>query len=46
MNQRKVVFDDIDYFLNPYYLKIKDLCEEEGLTLKRDYSILEGSGKA
>jgi hypothetical protein len=45
MNPRKVVFDDIDYFLNPYYYKIRTLCEEQGLTLKTDYSILEGSGK-
>jgi hypothetical protein len=46
MTQRKVVFDDIDYFLNPYYAKIKALCEEEGLTLKRNYSVMEGSGKS
>jgi hypothetical protein len=46
MNPRKIVIDDIDYFLNPYYAKIKALCKEEGLTFKRDYSILEGSGKA
>jgi hypothetical protein len=45
MNPRKVVFNDIDYFLNPYYAKIKALCEEEGLTLKNYYSVMEGSGK-
>lgn len=45
MTPRKVVFDDIDYFLNPYYYKIRTLCQEQGLTLKTDYFILEGSGK-
>jgi len=45
MTPRKVVFDDIDYFLNPYYYKIRTLCQEQGLTLKTDYYILEGSGK-
>jgi hypothetical protein len=46
MNQRKIVIDDTDYFLKPYHAKIKDLCEEEGLKLKADYSIVEGGGKA
>ena len=46
MNPRKVVIDDTDYFLNPYYVKIKALCQEEGLTLKNDYSVMEGSGKS
>lgn len=39
------IFDDIDYFLNPYYNKIKQLCEDEGLTFRRNYSIMEGSSK-
>jgi len=46
MNQRSIVIDDTDYFLKPYHAKIKELCEEEGLSLKADYTILQGGGKA
>jgi hypothetical protein len=40
--QRKVVFDDIDYFINPFYHKLKSFLEEEGLVLKKNLSISEG----
>ena len=46
MSQRNIEIDDTDYFLKPYHAKIKEICEEEGLTLKRDYSIVQGGGKA
>ena len=42
MYGRKVEFDDIDYFINPFYHKLRSLCEEEGLILKRNLSITKG----
>ena len=44
MKGRQIQFEDTDYFLEPYFTKIRNFCDEEGLTLKRDYSITE-SGK-
>lgn len=34
---------DFDQFLEPFYYTLKSNCLEEGLTLKRDYSISDGS---
>jgi hypothetical protein len=42
MYGRQTKFDDIDYFINPFYHKLKSFCEEEGLILNRNLSISEG----
>jgi hypothetical protein len=44
MKGRQVQFDDVDFFLNPFFTKMRNYCDEEGIVLKRDYTISE-SGK-
>jgi hypothetical protein len=40
-NSRNVTFEDKDYNLEPFYRKIRDLCDENGIYIKKDFSISE-----
>jgi hypothetical protein len=41
----KDLLSEFDHFLEPFYYNLRSICIEEGLTLKRNYSISDGSNE-
>lgn len=37
--------NDFDYYLDPFYYNLRSICMEEGITLKRNFSISDGSNE-